>query len=45
MTIKQATIQAIADELEAARSACSTVPPLTGRYDGLTVEHAYAVQR
>jgi 2-oxopent-4-enoate/cis-2-oxohex-4-enoate hydratase len=45
MTIKQPTIQAIADELDAARNACSTVPPLTGRYDGLTVEHAYAVQR
>jgi 2-oxopent-4-enoate/cis-2-oxohex-4-enoate hydratase len=45
MTIKQAVIQAIADELDAARSACTTVSPLTGRHEGLTVEHAYAVQR
>ncbi|GAA1915691.1 2-oxo-hepta-3-ene-1,7-dioic acid hydratase [Microbacterium aoyamense] len=36
---------AIADELSAAEDARATVPLLTARHDGMSVEDAYAVQR
>jgi len=39
------TIQAIADELAAAERDRATVPLLTARHPGMTVEDAYAVQR
>ena len=38
------TIAAIADELAAAEQARTTVPLLTGRHPGMTVEDSYAVQ-
>lgn len=38
------TIQAIADELQAAERARATVPLLTTRHPGMTVEDAYAAQ-
>nr|WP_042188799.1 2-oxo-hepta-3-ene-1,7-dioic acid hydratase [Kibdelosporangium sp. MJ126-NF4]CEL18469.1 2-oxo-hepta-3-ene-1,7-dioic acid hydratase [Kibdelosporangium sp. MJ126-NF4]CTQ97952.1 2-oxo-hepta-3-ene-1,7-dioic acid hydratase (EC 4.2.-.-) [Kibdelosporangium sp. MJ126-NF4] len=38
------TISAIADELAAAEAARTTVPLLTSRYPGMTIEDSYAVQ-
>jgi len=43
--LDQATIASIADELEAADRERSTVPLLTSRHPGMTVDDAYAVQR
>ena len=43
-TLPQQTVTAIADELAAAERDRTTVPLLTGRNPGMTVEDAYAVQ-
>ena len=43
-TLDDATITAIADELARAEAERTTVPLLTARYPGMTVEDAYAVQ-
>lgn len=40
----QETITTIADELAAAETARETIPLLTARYPGMTVEDSYAVQ-
>ncbi|MDE1675039.1 2-oxo-hept-4-ene-1,7-dioate hydratase [Nocardia gipuzkoensis] len=44
MALDAATITAIADELAAAERARTTVPLLTARHPGMTVEDSYAVQ-
>lgn len=44
-TLPDATVTAIADELAAAERDRATVPLLTARHPGMTVEDAYAVQR
>ncbi|MGY5309274.1 fumarylacetoacetate hydrolase family protein [Nocardia gipuzkoensis] len=44
MALDAATITAIADELAAAERARTTVPLLTVRHPGMTVEDSYAVQ-
>ena len=45
MTLPLETLTAIADELAAADRDRTTVPLLTARHPGMTVEDAYAVQR
>ncbi|MDQ0374754.1 2-keto-4-pentenoate hydratase [Cellulomonas humilata] len=45
MTLPAETLAAIADELAAAERDRTTVPLLTARHPGMTVEDAYAVQR
>ncbi|KQS97449.1 2-keto-4-pentenoate hydratase [Cellulomonas sp. Leaf395] len=45
MTLPAETLTAIADELAAAERDRTTVPLLTARHPGMTVEDAYAVQR
>ena len=45
MTLPAETLAAIADELAAAERDRITVPLLTARHPGMTVEDAYAVQR
>ena len=44
MTLPAETLAAIADELAAAERDRTTVPLLTARHPGMTVEDAYAVQ-
>src|SRR5690606_17971034 len=43
-TLDNETITAIADELAAAERDRTTVPLLTARYPGMTVDDSYAVQ-
>jgi len=45
VTLPAETLTAIADELAAAERDRTTVPLLTARHPGMTVEDAYAVQR
>jgi len=45
VTLPPGTLAAIADELAAAERDRTTVPLLTARHPGMTVEDAYAVQR
>jgi len=45
VTLPAETLAAIADELAAAERDRTTVPLLTARHPGMTVEDAYAVQR
>lgn len=44
MTLSDQTIDAIVEELTAAEKARATVPLLTARYPGMSVQDAYAVQ-